>query len=153
MRAPGPGLWRFIRGVRSQGFLGFVGDLWREYGDVFQVNIGPRTLLFAMHPDAVERVNVSRRQNHDKLKSYDLVRNHLTGEGLVASTGELWRRQRKLLAPFFTPKGIQAYSELMIRDGVRLAERWQTLAKDGVEVEIAEEMTSVTATIILRAMF
>ena len=24
------------------------------------------------------------------------------GEGLVASTGELWRRQRKLMSPFFT---------------------------------------------------
>lgn len=153
MQAPGPGLFRFIQGVRSRGFLDFVGQMWREHGDVFQVRIGSRALMFAMHPDAVERVNVSHRQNYDKLASYDPVRSYLTGEGLVASTGELWRRQRKLMAPFFTPKGVQAYAELMLRDGARLADRWQTLASEGAEVEIAEEMTLVTATIILRAMF
>jgi cytochrome P450 len=152
-QAPGPGLLRFIYGVRTLGFLDYVGTLWRQYGDVFQVRIGRRTLVFAMHPDAVEHVNVSHRQNYDKRGSYDAVRSYLTGEGLVASTGDLWRRQRKLMAPFYTPKGVQAYAELMIRDGERLVSRWQTLASQGTEVEIAEEMTTITASIILKAMF
>ena len=153
MHAPGPGPLRFIHGVRKRGFLQFVGESWRKYGDVFQVRLGARTLIFAIHPDAVEHVNVSGRQNYDKLVSYDSVRKYLLGEGLVASRGELWRRQRKLMAPFFTPKSVQAYAELMIRDSVRLVERWQALAKSGVEVEIAQEMTFVTASIILRSMF
>jgi cytochrome P450 len=152
-QAPGPGLLRFIHGVTSLGFLDFVGKMSREYGDVFQVRIGRRTLVFAMHPDAVEHVNVSQRQNYDKLGSYDAVRKYLLGNGLVVSTGELWRRQRKLMAPFYTPKGVQAYAELMIRDGARLVERWQELADKGTEVEIAEEMTFITASIILKAMF
>ena len=150
---PGSGLLSFIYGVRTLGFLDYVGKLWRQYGDVFQVRIGRRTLVFAMHPDAVEHVNVSHRQSYDKRGSYDAVRSYLTGEGLVASTGELWRRQRKLMAPFYTPKGVQAYAELMIRDGERLVSRWQTLASQGTEVEIAEEMTTITASIILKAMF
>jgi cytochrome P450 len=153
MHAPGPGSLRFIYGVRSLGFLQFVGESWRKYGDVFQVRLGARTLMFAMHPDAVEHVNVSHRQNYEKLVSYDSVRKYLLGEGLVASTGELWRRQRKLMAPFFTPRAVQAYAELMIRDSVRLVERWEALARRGAEVEIAEEMTFVTASIILRSMF
>jgi cytochrome P450 len=153
VQAPGPGPLRFIHGVRTRGFLHFAGESWRKYGDVFQVRIGARTLVFAFHPESVEHVNVSGRQNYDKLASYDSVRKYLTGEGLVASTGDLWRRQRKLMAPFFTPKGVQTYAELMIRDGERLLERWQALADGGAEVEIAEEMTLVTASIILRSMF
>jgi cytochrome P450 len=153
VKAPGPGALKFLRGARADGFLAHVGALWREYGDLFQVRIGPRTLMFAIHPDAVEQLNVTRRQNYDKLGSYDAVRKYLTGEGLVASTGELWKRQRKLLAPFFTPKGVQTYAELMVKDGERLVERWEGLARAGTEVEITEEMTSITASIILRAMF
>lgn len=153
MKAPGPGLLRFIHGVRSRGFLDFVGEQWREHGDVFQVRLGRRTLVFAMHPDAVERVNVGHRHNYDKLGSYDAVRRYLIGDGLVTSTGELWRRQRKLMAPFFTPKGVQAYADLMIRDVTSLVERWQGLALKGAEVEVAEEMTLITASIILKAMF
>ena len=153
MNIPGPGVLEFINGVRSLGFLDFVGKQWREHGDTFQMRAGTRTLVFAMHPDAVAHVNVARRQNYDKLGSYDGVRKFLTGDGLVASTGELWRRQRKLLAPFYTPRGVQAYAEIMVRDGARLVERWQELAAAGTEVEIAEEMAYVTASIILKAMF
>ncbi len=153
MQAPSIGVVRFMRGVRARGFLDFIGELWGELGDVFQVRVGPKTLLFAMHPDAVEHVSVTQRQRYEKQASYEAVRQYLTGQGLVASNGELWRRQRKLLAPFFTPKGIQAYAELMIRDGARVLERWQQLSKDGKEVEIAEEMAAVTASIILKAMF
>lgn len=153
MKAPRCGALRFIRGVRSRGLLEHVGGLWRELGDVFEVRVGPRTLLFVFHPDAVEQVAVSRRQRYDKRRSYDPVRRFLLGDGLVASTGELWRRQRRLMAPFYTPRGVQAYADLMIRDAVRLRERWEGLARGGAEIEISEEMTAITASIILRAMF
>ena len=81
---------------------------------------------------ASERIRVLK---HDKLASYDGVRQYLLGEGLVASTGELWRKQRKLMAPFYTPKGVQAYAELMVRDGTRLVERWQDLASKGTHID------------------
>jgi cytochrome P450 len=153
MQPPGPGLLRFLHGARTRGFLAYVGELWREHGDVFQVKIGPRRLIFAIHPDAVERLSVSHRQNYDKRASYDGVRRFLLGDGLVVSTGDLWRRQRKLMAPFYTPKGVRAYADLMIRDAERMVERWQGFAREGAEVEISEEMTLVTASIILKAMF
>ncbi|MFO0592043.1 MAG: cytochrome P450 [Polyangiaceae bacterium] len=152
-KAPRLGLFEFIYGVNSLGFLDFVRQAWRRYGDAFEVKIGPQILFFVMHPDAVEHVTVTGRQGFDKLASYDVVRKYLTGEGLVASTGDLWRRQRKLMAPFYTPKGVQAYAELMIRDGARVVDRWEELAKRRAEVDIAEEMTFVTASIILKAMF
>ena len=101
----------------------------------------------------LRRVVVGHRHKYDKLGSYDPVRRYKLGEGLVVSTGELWRRQRKLMAPFFTPKGVQAYAALMLRDGAVLVDRWPALAGAGTEVEVAREMALVTASIILKAMF
>lgn len=152
-RLPGPGLFEAIRGLRQHGFLAYVGDLWNTYGDTFQLRLGPQTLIFAIHPDAVRYVNITNRKNFDKLGSYDTVRRYLTGTGLVASTGELWRRQRRLLSPLFTPRAVETYADVMLRDGVRLRERWDGLARSGQTVEIGEEMTRVTASIILKAMF
>ena len=149
----GPGTLAFIRGVRSEGFLAYVERLWRTHGDLFHARIGPRRLVFAIHPEAVGQVNAGNRQNYDKLGSYDIVRQRLLGDGLVTSTGDLWRRQRKLMAPFYTPKGVQAYAALMLKDGERLVERWQGLAAQRAHVEIPEEMTFITASIILKAMF
>jgi cytochrome P450 len=140
-----------LRGFGRVGFLGYVGQLWQKHGDTFQVNIFNRKMIIAIHPDAVRHVNVANRQNYDKLQSYDVVRKYLTGDGLLSSRGELWKRQRKLMSPFYTPKGVQIYGELMLNDGHRLLERWSHM--QGKDVEIGEEMTYVTASIILKAMF
>ena len=152
-RAPGPGLLKFMRGVRKHGLIDYVGQLWREYGDVFHVRIGPKRIVCVMHPDAVAHVNMDNRRNYEKRASYDAVRDFLVGNGIVASNGDLWRRQRRLMAPFYTPKAIQTYADMMVRDGVRLAEHWGQYAESGAEIDMHEEMTMVTASIILKAMF
>lgn len=150
---PGPGTIEAMQGLMKEGFLGLVGRHWRSHGDTFRLQLGPRRMIIAIHPEAVRQVNITNRQNYDKVASYDPVRRYLVGDGLVASTGDLWRRQRKLLSPFFTPRGVQAYAEIMLRDGIRLLERWEGLARSGQTIEISEEMTLVTAAIILKAMF
>jgi cytochrome P450 len=150
---PGPRPLAGIAGLRRQGFLDYVGALWQEHGDLFQVRLGSRALIFAIHPDAVAHVSVANRQNYDKLGSYESVRRYLLGRGVLASTGDLWRRQRRLMAPFYTPRGVQAYAGLMLDEAAGLAERWAGLADAGAVVEVADEMTAVTAAIILKAMF
>ncbi len=153
MTPPGPGPIEFLRDVRRHGLLDYTRQAWPKYGDVFQVRLGWRTIVFALHPDAVAHISVGQRHNYDKRGSYDGVRKYILGNGLVTSTGDLWKRQRKLMAPFYTPKGIQGYADIMLRDGARLLDRWQALAAAGTQVDMAEEMTFVTASIILKAMF
>ncbi len=148
---PGVNTLEALRGFSRVGFLDYIGELWQKYGDVFQINVLSRHMIIAIHPDAVRHVAVGNRQNYDKLQSYDVVRRFITGDGLLASRGDLWKRQRKLMSPFYTPKGVQAYGEIMLKDGHRLLERWSHL--NGKHVEIGEEMTYVTAAIILKAMF
>ncbi|GAA1465000.1 cytochrome P450 [Microbacterium thalassium] len=153
MRATRVPARRFIGMVRRDGFLDATGDLWRAHGDAFDVRIGSQRLMFLMHPDAVTQVNMTARDSFTKGKSYDGVRAFLIGEGLVGSTGDLWKRQRKLMAPFFTPRGVRAYSEIMLQDAIRLSERWDALADSDGGVDMSDEMTLVTASIILTSMF
>jgi cytochrome P450 len=150
---PGPAILKAFRGLAKSGFLDYVDETWKQHGDFFRLNLGFRSLYFAIHPDAVQHVNVTNGKNYDKLKSYDGVRKYLTGEGLVASTGELWKQQRKLMSPFFTPKGVQTYANIMIRDAVEISDRWENFAQTKQELEMSEEMMRVTASIILKSMF
>ena len=152
-RLPGPGPVSALVGLARHGFLDEVGRLWRAHGDTFALRLGPRTLVIALHPDAVRDVNLTQRRSFDKRASYDGVRKYLTGDGLVASTGDLWRRQRKLMAPLFTPRGVQAYAAVMLEDADRVEERWGELAASGRVVDMGEEMMELTASIIVRALF
>ena len=85
MKAPGPSTLQFLNGMRKHGFLDYVGQLWREHGDVFQVSIGKRKIMYLIHPDAVDQVTVSGRAKYDKTISFESVRKYLTGDGLVLS--------------------------------------------------------------------
>ena len=57
------------------------------------------------------------------------------------------------MAPFFTWRGVATYADLVIRDSLRFAARWEDLADEGREVDLSEEMMLITASIILNAMF
>lgn len=152
---PGPKVspLKLIGELRKRGLLGYVGDMWQTYGDLFQLDFGARKLTLAIHPDMVRHISVTHRDNYDKLHSYAPTRRYLLGDGVLTSTGDMWRQQRRLMAPFYTPRGVQDYAEIMLRDGQMLVERWERLASSDDVVEVSEEMTFITASIILKAMF
>ena len=139
--------------MQREGYLPFLTNTWRKYGDLAHMQIGPGNVFLVTHPDHVRHVNVSSRQNYEKGPSYKAVRELLLGNGLVASTGDLWRRQRRLMAPFFTPRAVEQYYKLMVEDGDWFIQRWNGLAGSQLQVEMINEMMIITARIILRTMF
>jgi cytochrome P450 len=139
--------------MQRKGMLGFFLDAWRRYGDLARIQIRSEVMFLVTHPDDVRAVSVSKRNNFNKLQSYDVVRELLLGNGLLTSTGGLWRRQRRLMAPFFTPTAVTDYLPAVLADGRSLIERWDRLAESGKPVEIIDQMMLATASIILRSMF
>lgn len=139
--------------VQRQGILTFFESTWRRYGDQARIQLGPQTIMLVVHPDHVRRVTVEQRDTYAKHASYDGVRDLLLGDGLVVSNGELWRRQRRLMAPFFTPRAIETYLPVIVDDGVWFRERWNAAARRGKPVDILTEMSMLTASIILKSMF
>lgn len=139
--------------MSQKGMLDFVNEGWRAYGDLFEVQVGPKKLVIVIHPDHVRHITLTNAQNYEKLGSYDAVRKYIVGNGVVTSTGDLWKRQRRLMAPFYTPRGVQDFADIFLRDTLEMADRWQKLAATHTQVEMFDEMARVTASIILKAIF
>ncbi len=148
-----PNIPELISQMRRKGQLRFFMDAWQDYGDLAHMKFGSRELFLVVHPDAVRYVNVSNGDNYDKRETYDVVRELLLGDGLVSSRGELWRRQRRLMAPFFTPRAIEQHLPVFIADTQAMIERWNGLAGQGEPVELGDEMMMLTAAVILHTMF
>src|SRR5487761_1980886 len=85
--------------IRRRGFLQFLADEWQAYGDLTRIQIGPRSMVLAVHPEHVRHISITNRDNYDKLESYDVVRELLLGDAILTATGESWRKQRRLMAP------------------------------------------------------
>ena len=80
----------FLRGDLLHPFVRFF----EQYGPLFRVRLPlGHNLVMLAHPDAVEHVLRSRRENYVKGSVYDGAR-ILLGNGLVTSEGAFWRRQR-----------------------------------------------------------
>src|SRR5256885_6085131 len=77
-------------------------ELFARLGDVYRVFVPARgSYTYVIHhPDDVKRVLVSNHRNYTKGIGLDRVR-ILLGKGIMTSEGELWKRQRYMMQPFF----------------------------------------------------
>lgn len=149
----GPSLVEIAWQIRTKGALQFFMDQWRAQGDLTELRMGRHRLVFAVHPEHVRQILVTGRQGFEKLGTWESSRQLLLGDGLIASTGELWKRQRRLMSSFFTPRSIEQYYPVMLAAAESTAQRWTSLANSGQAIDMVDEMTRVTAVIILRSMF
>ncbi len=114
-------------------------DLWHEYGDIVHLKFGPLDGFALFHPDYVHHVFVKNQKNYIKGIGYDGFR-LLVGQGLVTSDGDLWRTQRRLMQPPFTPRAITQFSEMMVDVTAKMLDGWQSYADSGEPMNMDAQM-------------
>ena len=132
--------------------LGFVMNMQRDYGDVACFRLANVVFNLVSHPDGVQRILQENNHNYIKGKFFDPVR-HLAGDGLFASEGAHWLRQRRLMQPAFHRQRIASFAEAMVSETERMLEHWEEPARTGKPLEVSREFTDLTMRIIAQAMF
>jgi cytochrome P450 len=128
--------------------LGFMTRAAREHGDVVSLRFGPNRAVLVSHPDLVEQVLVTERRTFPKNRAVKLI-GRVTGEGLVVSEGEHWRRQRRLIQPAFHHARIAAYADTMVAFTQRRLSTWA----DGETRDLHEELMGLTLEIVCKTLF
>src|SRR4051794_35952997 len=102
--------WPLVEGHRWWGCMpdvqrrpmGLYQNAWREHGDYVRFRALPGIYFYLLaHPDAIEHVLQHNHKNYRKPDSFNHSIDLLTGQGVINSEGELWRRQRRLMQPAF----------------------------------------------------
>ena len=129
-------------------------ELFARHGDTYRVFVPARgSYTYVIHhPDDVKRVLVSNYRNYIKGIGLDRVK-ILLGKGIMTSEGELWKRQRYMMQPFFHRRVITGFAEVIAQANQRFLERWDGLAARGEPVNLTDEMSELTLTIVLRSIF
>ncbi len=92
----------------------------------------------------VENASSLAKSSLQRLAGYPVI-----GDGLLGSSGELWRKQRKLMAPIFTPAQIAAYGT----DMMACARREMDTYVDGMRLDVSKSMTRLTMSIAAKTLF
>lgn len=142
-----------ILGVLPQlrhGPLNFFLKMALEYGDVVQLDLGPARFYLVSHPDLLKSIFLDNQKGY--AKGYDKAK-PLLGEGLVTSEGDLWKRQRRLMAPLFQRQHLNSLLPIMAQATQEWIERLHARKNTAQPLDLAAEFMLLTQTIILRTMF
>ncbi|HEU4408271.1 MAG TPA: cytochrome P450 [Polyangiaceae bacterium] len=145
--APGANLLghaHLFRGSRL-AFLRAVG----RTGDLVRARFLYREVLFANTPALAHEILVEKARAFEKSPGIRLLLHYLAGRGLFTAEGELWRRQRRLMAPLFAPSAAARYARQMYE----VAQTALAGYRDGEPVDLARETTRITMGVVGRALF
>ena len=155
--APGAGL-RFGRAPGAWPLLGHVVALQRRplkfldslaiHGDLVEIRLGPRRAFMLCHPDLAYRVLTDFRAYDRTGPVYDRVRAAM-GNGLATAAHSEHRRQRLAMQPAFRHEHLRGYVDVMRQEVTAAMDAW----RDGLAVDVVEEMFKLTTTVALRALF
>lgn len=106
-------------------------------------------LVLPAQPETCHEVLVTKARSFEKSPGLRVLLHDLAGQGLFTSEGELWRRQRKLMAPIFTPAALGQFPDMMRRTAARAADEMQA----GQTIELAHETTRIAMTVVGHALF
>lgn len=126
---------------------------WRQYGDALRFRLGPRTLYLFSHPDLAEEILI--KQSDRFVKVYEPQRPTglalVLGNGLVTSSGETWKRHRRIIQPIFHRSRIAVMADRMAHVGEQRIAAWEGRA--GTTINIAAEMMQLALEVISQTMF
>src|SRR5690349_24576129 len=121
----------------------------REQPDIARTHFGPFEVLLIGAPELVNALLVT--QADDFVKSYGLsvFARPILGDGLLTSEHALHRRQRRLIAPAFAKRQVEAYATLMAERADRSLARMLAAGR----CEISAETMRVTLEIVGKTLF
>jgi cytochrome P450 len=138
--------------IARQGMLPFLHEQWRALGDTFEIKVGPRRLVAIVHPQGVEQVLATRRENYIKGTTYDTIR-LLTGEGLLTLEGDAWLKRRRLEHPAFHRENIKRLVGTMARVTNEWLARLRQRLPHGGNFEAHQQMMHLTLEVVGETLF
>jgi len=149
---PGP-RGHFLAGngpeITQKGLLAFFIDVWREYGDIVRIQLGPSTHHVLSHPKDVRHILQGSRDIYGKGRGFAPIK-LLTGEGLLTTEYERWQPRRRLAQPPFTPKGVMQFAEGITECVQAQSTAWESLALTGKSFDINLAMKDLTMMIFAK---
>jgi cytochrome P450 len=144
-----PELPRSVLVTRSrENRLALLEHLARQPGPAVRLTSLGWSVVIALSPELTHEVLVEKAKSFEKSPVLRLALHPLAGQGLFTSEGELWRRQRKLMAPIFQPSQLRGFADTMSACAKRSADE----LADGV-TDMARETTRITMAIAAKTLF
>jgi cytochrome P450 len=124
--------------------------IFRDYGDIVKTRL-PHRFIYFFHPRHVKHILRDNVRNYPKSRQYELLR-PLLGQGLFVSDGELWTRQRRMMAPEFRENAVGRFIPIMAEAAESLFAEWDRKLQSQ-PINVSDDMMRLTLWIVGGALF
>jgi cytochrome P450 len=102
-------------------------------------------------PDAVAHVLKDAAANYEKPALIKRILAPSVGWNLLVADGEIWREQRRLMAPVFTPSAVESFTDIFRDTAVAQADAWSR--ERPARIDVAKAATRATFEVMSRSLF
>jgi cytochrome P450 len=110
--------------------------------------LNERTLI-ANDPGLIRHVLVDNARNYRMATIRQLILRPILQDGLLTAEGDVWKRSRKAMAPVFTPRHIDGFSDIMLAKALEYSRKYA----GGGLFDISRDMTELTFEILSATLF
>jgi cytochrome P450 len=132
--------------------LPWLSEQFKRYGTIFKARIDGFSVYVVSDPELVQHVLRTNWRNY--VKGWAIKRVALLlGNGLMASEGDLWQSQRRLIQPAFHRTAVDALIPAMRAGNAALLEQWRAAATKSEPVNVTRDVSFLVLEITLTAIF
>ena len=124
-----------------------------QYGDIYKASVYGSNVYVISAPKYAEHVLLKNWQNY--ARKGQVVRRIalLLGNGLIASNGDFWASQRRMIQPAFTRPAISALIPIITNANAELLVKWRRAALDNTRVNVTRDVSNMVLKITLTSIF
>src|SRR5436190_454730 len=111
-------------------------------GEIVAVRVGPIRLHIVSDPEHVQFILADEWRRFSKGGMWEATR-PLLGNGLVASEGDFWMKQRRMMQPLFAAKFLASLVPQMVRAIDRERDDLEGMAHAGAEIDVSQLMARI----------
>ncbi len=123
-------------------------QIFEKYGPIVYFKVGANRFAMISEARAAEQILHTDGKHFTKSILYERFK-LILGNGLLVSDGDLWLKQRKLMAWAFSTKHIERVYSSMVEESKRML----SLLDGRQEINLADEMNTVTLQVISASLF